>query len=345
MINREIYEITSDKKHRINQVSYVDLFAGFLRAKATTAGSQRRQRKHKMGSIAPTYPSAGSDYHIRESPMGTRRTVKVAFMDMGAAGINFAHSIQQMPNIELTVYEKNSDIGGTWLENRYPGCACDIPSVCYQFSWQRKPDWSQYYAGSREIWGYFKHVAASNDLERFVKFKHQIVGAEWLESISKWRITIVRDNDPTTAFDDYADFFLNGGGHLNAWKWPEIKGLDDFQGPRVHSANWDEPTGTRRRKLMESVSSLSVQAGRPCRLCPRSCPRSTICTSSLAPQRGSQRALHQSTLGQVAQTSITLMLLNRPSNRTQSCTSGTARPLNPSSASDSAWWSTTPLKL
>ena len=79
-------------------------------------------------------------YHIRESPMGTRRPVKVAFMGMGAAGINFAHSIKQMPNVELTVYEKNNDIGGTWLENRYPGCACDIASVCYQFSWQRKPD-------------------------------------------------------------------------------------------------------------------------------------------------------------------------------------------------------------
>lgn len=212
-----------------------------------------------MGSIAPTYNY--SDYRIRESPMGTRRPLKVVFMGMGASGINFAHAVtKQMKNVELTVFEKNHDIGGTWLENRYPGCACDIPSVCYQFSWQRKPDWSQYYAGSREIWGYFKDVAVKNDLERFVKFNHQIIGAEWLESISKWRITVIRDSDPKTAFDEYADFFLNGGGHLNAWKWPDIKGLQTFKGPRVHSANWDESVQINgRRVLIVGAGSSAVQ--------------------------------------------------------------------------------------
>ncbi|KAF9892982.1 hypothetical protein FE257_012393 [Aspergillus nanangensis] len=218
-------------------------------------------RTHHNGVNGSTTPEA---YHIRETPMGTRRPLKVIFMGMGAAGINFSHAVsQQTKNIELTVYEKNHDIGGTWLENRYPGCACDIPSVCYQFSWQRKPDWSQYYAGSREIFDYFKHVTVSNDLERFAKFNHQIVGAEWLEALSKWRVTVIRDNDPATAFHDYADFFLNGGGHLNAWKWPSIPGLNAFKGPRVHSANWDESESKieldGKRVLIIGAGSSAVQ--------------------------------------------------------------------------------------
>lgn len=203
---------------------------------------------------------AMNDYHIRESPMGSRRPIKVIFLGMGAAGINFAHSVSKLPNIELQIYEKNDDVGGTWLENRYPGCACDIPSVCYQYSWQRNPNWSHYYAGAPKIFGYFKNVAVSNNLERFAKFQHRIVGAEWLDSISKWRITVQQGDSPSTRFDDYADFFLNGGGHLNAWKWPEVKGLESFHGPRIHSANWDEKIQLDgKRVLVIGAGSSAVQ--------------------------------------------------------------------------------------
>ncbi|KAF9895312.1 hypothetical protein FE257_000216 [Aspergillus nanangensis] len=224
-----------------------------------------------MGSIPAHFNSTAngangdhkteSTYHIRESPMGTKRPLKVIFMGMGAAGINFTHSmLQQTQNIDLTIYEKNEDIGGTWLENRYPGCACDIPSVCYQFSWHRKPDWSRYYVGSREIHEYFKDITVTHKLERFAKFNHQVIGAEWLESLSKWRITIMKNNDPKQVFDDYADFFLNGGGQLNAWKWPDIKGLTRFQGPRVHSANWDDTVSVAgKRVLVIGVGSSAVQ--------------------------------------------------------------------------------------
>ncbi|KAL4889495.1 putative MoxY [Aspergillus ambiguus] len=225
-------------------------------------GSISPYREAAPNSINGDHPhSTGGTYHIRESPMGTKRPIKVIFIGMGAAGINFARSvIQETQNIDLTIYEKNGDIGGTWLENRYPGCACDIPSVCYQFSWQRKPDWSRYYVGSREIYEYFKDVTVTNKLERFTKFNHKIVGAEWLESVSKWRITVMKNNDPKQVFDDYADFFLNGGGQLNAWKWPDITGLTRFQGPRVHSANWDDDLKLDgKRVLVIGVGSSAVQ--------------------------------------------------------------------------------------
>lgn len=171
-----------------------------------------------MGSISPFPKSHGKShcnnedgswngYRIRETRLGTRRPAKVILMGISAAGIDFAHSVvDKMDNPELQIYEKNSDIGGTWLENRYPGCACGVPSVSYQYIWQRKPDWSRYFSGSREIWQYFKNAVRSNQLKRFVKFNNQVIRAEWLDSLSKWKVTIMCDNDPRTCFDDYADF-------------------------------------------------------------------------------------------------------------------------------------------
>ncbi|KAH6972399.1 putative MoxY [Ilyonectria sp. MPI-CAGE-AT-0026] len=192
--------------------------------------------------------------------MGTKRPIKVIFLGMGASGIDFSHALKDRGhNVELTIYEKNPDLGGTWLENRYPGCACDIPSVSYQYSWQRKPDWSRYYSGSKEIHQYLKDVSASNNLNRFVKFNHKIVGAEWLEGKGQWRISVMRLED-SSVFDDYAEFFLNGGGHLNAWKWPNIQGLHDFKGPKLHSANWDESVDlTDKRVLVIGAGSSGVQ--------------------------------------------------------------------------------------
>lgn len=71
-------------------------------------------------------------YTIKEQLLGTKRPIKVIFMGMGAAGIDFSHALQtRLQNVDLIIYEKNSEVGGTWLENRYRGCACDVPCVSY----------------------------------------------------------------------------------------------------------------------------------------------------------------------------------------------------------------------
>jgi hypothetical protein len=77
-----------------------------------------------------------SGYRIREEPFGTRRKIRVILMGAGASTVNFLKKAEEtMQNLEVTVYEKNYDVGGTWLENRYPGCACDV----YQTEPQTKP--------------------------------------------------------------------------------------------------------------------------------------------------------------------------------------------------------------
>jgi hypothetical protein len=77
------------------------------------------------------------DVSIRPEPFGTEKKMRIAMLGAGISGLNFfKFAEQKLENVEIVCYEKNRDVGGTWLENRYPGCACDIPSVVYQFPWR-----------------------------------------------------------------------------------------------------------------------------------------------------------------------------------------------------------------
>jgi cation diffusion facilitator CzcD-associated flavoprotein CzcO len=79
----------------------------------------------------------GSDVTIREENFGTKKKMRIAMFGAGISGINFfKFAEEKLENVDIVCYEKNHDVGGTWLENRYPGCACDIPSVVYQFPWR-----------------------------------------------------------------------------------------------------------------------------------------------------------------------------------------------------------------
>lgn len=113
-----------------------------------------------------------SGYSISNNIIGEQwpgsegKPFKVVMIGGGAAGIDFLHHASTELsglNIEIKCFEKNPDIGGTWYENRYPGCACDGPSASYQFPWRPNPDWTQFYSGSKEIWSYMKVLSLMKD--------------------------------------------------------------------------------------------------------------------------------------------------------------------------------------
>ena len=176
-------------------------------------------------------------YRISESTLHTRRHLRIVCVGAGASGLQLAYKAERLlQDVELQIYEKNGDIGGTWLENRYPGCTCDIPSHSYQFTWARNPNWSHYYSSSEEIWQYFKDVAVKYNLEKYVKFNTAVDSATWDEESGQWKLKLV---DPDGApFDDYCDILFNCSGVLNSWKYPDIPGLDQFKGKFMHSARW-----------------------------------------------------------------------------------------------------------
>lgn len=199
---------------------------------------ERTGVSERDGQHVPSHDATG--YSILEQPMGTLRPLRVILMGAGASSLNFFKQAEQsLPGVRVTCYEKNADVGGTWYENRYPGCACDIPSVNYQFSWRIRV-WTHYYSSSREIWRYLKDIEEENDfIKKYIKLRHQVEHVEWDEEAGVWRVR-VRDLATDAVVEDEAEFFINAGGVLNKWRWPAIPGLHDFGGKLMHSANYDD---------------------------------------------------------------------------------------------------------
>ncbi|KAF9893699.1 hypothetical protein FE257_009867 [Aspergillus nanangensis] len=180
-----------------------------------------------------------SSSQCRNKPIHANRTLRIVCIGAGASGIYLAYKLKtSFTDFELDVYEKNPEIGGTWFENRYPGCACDVPAHNYTYSFEPKWDWSSNYASSREIFTYFNDFVDKYSLRDHIRMRHEVIGAQWDEAATEW---VVQVRDPSGAtFEKRVDFLINAAGILNAWRWPAIPGLKSFEGPLLHSAAWDD---------------------------------------------------------------------------------------------------------
>ncbi|KAL4874222.1 hypothetical protein BJY04DRAFT_31120 [Aspergillus karnatakaensis] len=183
----------------------------------------------------------GSPYEIVEEPSRLARKIRIIVIGCGASAINFAHEIDNSPlDIDLVCYDKNPSIGGTWYENKYPGCGCDIPSINYQFSWAPSSDWSSFYSSASEILHYFKSVAKDYGLLKYMQLNSKVTDARWDETDQQWHIKLEKTDGSGEVFEDKANILINASGVLNKWKWPAIAGRETFKGPMLHSANWDD---------------------------------------------------------------------------------------------------------
>ncbi|KAK5031708.1 hypothetical protein LTS07_004328 [Exophiala sideris] len=165
-------------------------------------------------SLSGYYEEADTGYKITEERLGTPRRLRVVMVGAGASGLNMARHMElHMENYELMIYEKNADVGGTWYENKYPGCACDIPSHNYQFTWESNPNWSNFYSTSQEILKYFKGIADKYALYKYIKLNHYVQDAKWDEEAGIWNVK-VKDNTTGAIVEDWGHIFINGCGIL-----------------------------------------------------------------------------------------------------------------------------------
>jgi cation diffusion facilitator CzcD-associated flavoprotein CzcO len=177
-------------------------------------------------------------YRISEQPLHQKAPIRIVCVGAGASGLQIAYKAERaLENYELQIYDKNDDVGGTWLENVYPGCTCDIPSHSYQFPWAKNPNWSAYYSSSKEIWQYFKDISIEYQLEKYIKLNTTVKEAIWHEDKGRYQVKLVGKNGDE--FEDWCDVLLNATGVLNSWKYPDIPGIDQFKGHMMHSAAWD----------------------------------------------------------------------------------------------------------
>lgn len=198
-------------------------------------------QQHPNGPESPgSTASQDASYKIREEPLGTARPIRIVVIGAGASGLNMIRALRLgLTNYELVVYEKNADVGGTWFENRYPGCRCDVPSHNYQFSWRPNKEWSNFFSPAPEIREYLCKLRDEEGMRDLIKTSHRVSSATWNEEMGVWSLT-VRNEEKDEDFDDYATFLLDGSGILNHWTWPSVPGLQDFQGTLIHTARWPE---------------------------------------------------------------------------------------------------------
>ncbi|KAL7623941.1 hypothetical protein AAE478_005498 [Parahypoxylon ruwenzoriense] len=191
------------------------------------------------------------------------RELRVVVIGAGLSGVTAGILLPaKVPNIKLTIFEKNAGVGGTWFENIYPGVRCDVPAHVYQTSFAPNVNWSEQFAQGREIRAYWQGLARKYDLYQYLKLSHRVEELSWDDAKSVWNVK-VHNLSTSETFTQEADYVLTAIGRFNAWRLPDYPGRDDFKGLLRHASNWDpnfDPTGKRVAVIGNGASGLQLVA-------------------------------------------------------------------------------------
>ena len=165
-------------------------------------------------------------------PAAHRHHFRTVIVGSGFSGLGMAIRLLRDGERDFVVLERAGEIGGTWRDNTYPGCRCDVPSHLYSFSFAPNPNWSSTFSPQPEILDYLRDVAKRFGVMPHVRFHTELESADWDEDAARWRIET--SQGPITA-----DVLVLGQGPLAEPRMPDIPGLDGFEGAAFHSAAWD----------------------------------------------------------------------------------------------------------
>ncbi|MCG8671552.1 MAG: NAD(P)/FAD-dependent oxidoreductase [Pseudomonadales bacterium] len=187
-----------------------------------------------MTSQPPIEPAAGSQV----------KRVDVAIVGAGFGGLCMAIKLLEQGNRNFVILEKAGEVGGTWRDNTYPGCACDVQSHMYSYSFEGKSDWSQRYAPWHEIQSYILDCVEKYQLRQYVSFNQEVHEAHFNENSGEWDVTT------KSGTKMFAKHVVVASGPLHVPQVPDIKGLDSFKGKIMHSAQWDHDYDLKSKKVV-----------------------------------------------------------------------------------------------
>jgi cation diffusion facilitator CzcD-associated flavoprotein CzcO len=193
------------------------------------------------------------------------RELRVAIIGAGPGGLCMGIRLEGAGFQSFEILEKAGGVGGTWYHNRYPGCACDVPSHLYSFSFEINPSWSRPYAPQPEILAYLEHCAGKYGLLPHCRFGDAVQRAAWDERAAGWTLELASGR--TTR----ADIVVSAIGMFNEIAVPDIPGLGSFSGASFHSSRWKrdhdlsgETVGVigSAASAVQLVPEIAKQAGR-----------------------------------------------------------------------------------
>jgi len=187
-------------------------------------------------------------------PGQTETTTDVLVVGTGFAGLAMAIRLQEAGFFDVLLLEKGMDVGGTWRDNTYPGCACDIPSHLYSLSFAQAGEWSRLYPRQPELLAYLRRVADTYGLRPRIRFNTTMQGAVWDAAAGVWHVETDRGRFR-------ARVLISGAGALHIPAAPALPGLETFRGKTFHSAQWDpgfDPAGQRIAVIGTGASAIQI---------------------------------------------------------------------------------------
>jgi cation diffusion facilitator CzcD-associated flavoprotein CzcO len=189
---------------------------------------------------------------------------EVLIIGAGMSGLGLAVQIIRnfggIKNFELI--EKSEDVGGTWLQNTYPGCGCDVASHFYSYSFALNPDWSRKYSMREEIQQYFRSVSDRYGVTERVRFHSVVEKAVWDEHDKVWVVDVLdlKTKEKTVR---RAKVLISGVGSLSVPKECDVEGKETFKGKMFHSATWDHSFdwGGKDVVVLGKAPRMSIDVG------------------------------------------------------------------------------------
>ncbi len=168
--------------------------------------------------------------------------LRVAVIGSGFSGLGLAIRMRQEGIEDFLIFERADAIGGTWRDNTYPGCACDVMSLLYSYSFAPNPHWKTTFGKQREILDYLEHCADRFGVRPHLRLGHELLAARWDRLTRRWHLE-------TSKGSWTAQVLVSGTGYLSDPAIPELPGLDTFGGRMFHSAHWDHDYDLKGKRV------------------------------------------------------------------------------------------------
>lgn len=239
LVNAIIDALNQPRPHDAVPAADRDLFARLLPiALGSEVDDEQVDLLLEQGGFHRSQPTLPRTVPIPQS-------VNIAIVGAGIAGMSVALAAAA-EGVSYEIFDRNEEVGGTWLTTTYPGIGVDTPSAYYSLSWEVNPDWSSYYPQGAEYQGYLVALADKYKLREHTRFGREVEALWWDADRNRWQIHSVGAEGRDVS---YASVVITAAGYLNRPRWPDVKGRETFAGTSIHSAKWDPSVNLGGKKV------------------------------------------------------------------------------------------------